>query len=191
MKMLVRFMFTIMLIGLLAACGSNTTDDNGSEQNETIDTEEPATEEGSSQTTEEGSIDEDDDDADEEDATTSGAENDSAVIKEKMEELGFSEIEIDVDYVDGSDFEVDIDKDGQGNYQAKLEDEINNKKLKGIEAFDALYPALQKLEITKDSSQDEVINQVISAFELNGDYKEIDVEIIFSDGTKIEFEDRQ
>lgn len=183
MKMLVRFMFTIMLIGLLAACGSNTTDDNGSEQNETIDTEEPATEEGS--------IDEDDDDADEEDATTSGAENDSAVIKEKMEELGFSEIEIDVDYVDGSDFEVDIDKDGQGNYQAKLEDEINNKKLKGIEAFDALYPALQKLEITKDSSQDEVINQVISAFELNGDYKEIDVEIIFSDGTKIEFEDRQ
>src|SRR5690625_4159532 len=105
-----------------------------------------------------------------------------------IEEIGLAEIEIKVEYTKDNEYELEIDKSSQGNYEVELDDEINNIKLKGMDAFDTILPNLEKLDITKESSKEDVIAQVIEAFELNDDYEEYDIEVIFSDGTKMEFE---
>ena len=193
MKNIVQFIFAIMLIGVLAACGGDSTDNNDVDQDDTTETPE----------TDDTTINEEDDDqAIEEnpDQADDGTENDEATngdvaqddnqatIKETMEELDLAEIEIKVEYPNDNEYELEIDKSSQGNYEVELDDEINNIKLKGMDAFDTILPNLEKLDITKESSKEDVIAQVIEAFELNDDYEEYDIEVIFSDGTKMEFE---
>ncbi len=184
MKNIVHFMFAIMLIGVLAACGGDSTDNNDVELDdttETPETDDAATEENPDQA----------DDGTENDEATNGdvaQDDDQATIKETMDELGLAEIEIKIEYPNDNDYEVEIDKSSQGNYEVELDDEINNIKLKGMDAFDTILPNLEKLDITKESSKEDVIAQVIEAFELNDDYEEYDIEVIFSDGTKMEFE---
>src|SRR5690625_5270452 len=191
MKNIVHFMFAIMLIGVLAACGGDATDNNDVDQDDTTETPETddttINEDDDDQATEE-KPDQNDDGIGNDEATNGDVaqDDDQATIKETMEELGLAEIEIKVEYP--NEYEIEIDKSSQGNYEVELDDEINNIKLKGMDAFDTILPNLEKLDITKESSKEDVIAQVIEAFELNDDYEAYDIEVIFSDGTKMEFE---
>jgi len=193
MKNIVHFMFAIMLIGVLAACGGDATDNNDVDQDDTTETPETddttINEDDDDQATEE-KPDQNDDGIGNDEATNGDVaqDDDQATIKETMEELGLAEIEIKVEYPNDNEYELEIDKSSQGNYEVELDDEINNIKLKGMDAFDTILPNLEKLDITKESSKEDVIAQVIEAFELNDDYEEYDIEVIFSDGTKMEFE---
>src|SRR5690625_953379 len=112
-------------------------------------------------------------------------------MKNKMEALEFAEMEIDIDYPEHKEFEAEIEKDSSGNYKAKVEDEIHNNYLKGKDAFDYLYAILENMAITKESSKEEIIDKMLEAFELDPNYEKFEVEIIFHDGTKMEFEDRK
>lgn len=193
MKNIVQFIFAIMLIGVLAACGGDSTDNNDVDQDDTTET--PETDDTTiNEEDDDQAIEENPDQADdgtENDEATNGdvaQDDDQATIKETMEELDLAEIEIKVEYPNDNEYELEIDKSSQGNYEVELDDEINNIKLKGMDAFDTILPNLEKLDITKESSKEDVIAQVIEAFELNDDYEEYDIEVIFSDGTKMEFE---
>ena len=193
MKNIVHFIFAIMLIGVLAACGGDSTDNNDVDQDDTTET--PETDDTTiNEEDDDQAIEENPDQADdgtENDEATNGdvaQDDDQATIKETMEELDLAEIEIKVEYPNDNEYELEIDKSSQGNYEVELDDEINNIKLKGMDAFDTILPNLEKLDITKESSKEDVIAQVIEAFELNDDYEEYDIEVIFSDGTKMEFE---
>lgn len=193
MKNIVHFIFAIMLIGVLAACGGDSTDNNDVDQDDTTET--PETDDTTiNEEDDDQEIEENPDQADdgtENDEATNGdvaQDDDQATIKETMEELDLAEIEIKVEYPNDNEYELEIDKSSQGNYEVELDDEINNIKLKGMDAFDTILPNLEKLDITKESSKEDVIAQVIEAFELNDDYEEYDIEVIFSDGTKMEFE---
>ena|SRR5690625_2741625 len=188
MKTIMRSIIFMILIGLLTACGNDATDNYDATQNDT--TELDNTEENTNT----------DVDKNESDLTApeeNGYENDvneknvQTMINEKMDDLGLAEIEIEVEYPDNTEYQVEIEKDAQGNYKVELEDEIENIKLKGIDAFEAIIPNLEKVEITKESNHDDIINQIISAFELNGDFDEFEIEIVFSDGSMMEFEIEQ
>lgn len=115
-------------------------------------------------------------------------DNDQTAMQEKMDKLDFQEFELEVDYPDDIEYEAEIEKKSTGLIEAELEDEAANIKLKGLQAFDEIYPLVEKLDITKDSSKEDVINKVITAFDLAEDYTKIEVEITFNDGTKMEQE---
>lgn len=117
-------------------------------------------------------------------------QDDQAYIKEQMELLEFKEFELEVDYPDNLEFDVDVDEQANGEYKVELDDELNQQHLYGRDAFDVIYPILSAFQISKESTEDDVINQVIQGFELPEDYTKLEVEITFNDGTKIEFERR-
>jgi len=188
MKTIMRGIIFMILIGLLAACGNDATDNYDATQNNTSELD---------NTEESTDVDKDESDSTAPEENGADHENDAneiddqTMIKEKMDDLGLAEIEIEVEYPDNTEYEVEIEKDAQGNYKVELEDEIENIKLKGIDAFEAIIPNLEKVEITKDSNHDDIINQIISAFELNGDFDEFEIEVVFSDGSMMEFEIEQ
>ena len=118
-------------------------------------------------------------------------QNDDEYMREKMAELNFSEIEIDVEYQGGKEFEAEIDQDRNEPILAEVEDDLNNVYLRGREAFDHIFEKAKKLDLTSNSSKQEVIDQVLNAFDLPNDYIKIEVEIDFDDGKKLNVEDRK
>lgn len=184
MKKSLMFAMSILLVGFLAACGgsNNNTDDapTDSEQNEEVQKDKGNDVIDSNKDTDDSDTTNKDDDA------TNGPSDKDA----KMKDLEFAEIELEVEYNNGEQYEAEIEKKSSGEYTSELDDEINNTHLKGDEAFDHIYSLLEKITITKDTSKDEVIDQILQAFELDGDYDEFEVEITFHDGTEMEYEDK-
>ncbi|MEI3611842.1 YusW family protein [Pseudogracilibacillus sp. SO30301A] len=118
-------------------------------------------------------------------------QNDDEYMREKMAELNFSEIDIDVEYQGGKEFEAEIDQDRNEPILAKVEDDLNNVYLRGREAFDHIFERANKLDVTSNSTKQQIIDQVLNAFDLPNDYIKIDVEIEFDDGKKVDIEDRK
>lgn len=118
-------------------------------------------------------------------------QNDDEYMREKMAELNFSEIEIDVEYQGGKEYEAEIDQDRNEPILAKVEDDLNNVYLRGREAFDHIFERASKLDLTSNSTKQQVIDQVLDVFNLPNDYIKMDVEIKFDDGKKIDIEDRR
>lgn len=185
MKKVVLSIFLVLMIGVLGACGSNNNkDDSTNKQNDVTDNPEV------SKTNNNVAENED---------TDSNKNNEAAVadpdknldMSEKMGDLNFAEIEVEIDYGNDKEYEAEVEKKASGDYEAKVEDELANTYLKGQEAFDHLYPILQKLDVNPDSTKEDVISTVLNAFELEDNYKEFEVEITFSDGTKQKYEDKK
>lgn len=106
----------------------------------------------------------------------------------QMEALDFYEIELEVEYVDGKEYEIEIEKDDNRPYEAKIEDELNDVYLQGREAFDEIYPKVEQLQISKDSEQVDVVEQVLNIFDLPDNYKKFEIEVKFNDGSELDFE---
>src|SRR5690625_4311010 len=121
----------------------------------------------------------------------SAKQQDDDDMRTKMEELNFTEISLEVQYQDRKEYEAEIDADPNEPIEAEVEDELNNVYLRGKEAFDELFPKVKKLNLTSKSSKQEIIEQIIEAFELPADYVDFDVEIRFKDGVKKDIEDRK
>ncbi|MBD8007190.1 YusW family protein [Bacillus norwichensis] len=81
-----------------------------------------------------------------------------------------SEIEVEVSYGKDQEYEAEIEQGKNHPIEAEVEDELNNIYTKGKEAFDDIYPKAKKLNLTSDSSDKEVIDQVLkAAFDLKSD----------------------
>lgn len=165
-----------------SACGPNNNEGNGSLDNKdnVIDNQEINESNNNDETNKNNEANKDNETA---------KSDESLDIGEKMAELGFAEFEVEIDYADDKEYEADIEKRANGDYKVEVEDELTNTFLKGQDAFDHLYPILQKLEINPDSTKEEVISTVLDAFGLEENYVEFEVDIVFSDGTKLEYED--
>lgn len=179
MKRLTMIFFTMILLVTTTACGGNIL--NGDDTNK----KEPKQEEKKevkSETTE-GT----DDDNDDEMIT----EIDAKDVKEKMDKLAFFNIDIEVSYAEDKEYEAKIKQKENDQYKAELEDDLTNNHVKGKKAFDEVYPMVEKLDITSDSSEQEVIDQILTAFDLPTDYETMDVEIHFHDDKRLDFEHRK
>ncbi|WP_248513909.1 YusW family protein [Sporosarcina sp. NCCP-2222] len=126
--------------------------------------------------------------------TGNAPEVDHSVMNDQWSKLDYVDFDLSVDYgqTKESSKEVEIEvEEESGMLDAKWKDERNNQIFKGQDAFNQIYPKLEKLKITKDMKKEEVIKQVLKEFDLPNDYKKFDLEIKFRDNTKIEFEDRK
>ncbi|MBO0601269.1 YusW family protein [Sporosarcina sp. E16_3] len=97
-------------------------------------------------------------------------------------------------------FELKIDVSGEEDVKAeykmktnKIEAEYINKahkiKLKGDPAMDELNKIFTEIELTKDQSQQDVIDKVLKAVDVDN-FSKFKLEIEYDDGTKLEFEEK-
>ncbi|MEJ9230183.1 YusW family protein [Peribacillus butanolivorans] len=99
----------------------------------------------------------------------------------------FKDFQLEVDYA-GNDNEYEAEYDAMGvQTEASIDDQLNKHEVYSDEAMEELRPILEKLTFTKDSSDDEVIQDVTKAFNLKDDYEEFDLEVTYDDGTNKEY----
>ncbi|MEK3890433.1 YusW family protein [Bacillus sp. FSL K6-3431] len=110
---------------------------------------------------------------------------------EQMEELPYTEFDLEVKYGPNKKYSVEYEqKSGNGKYEAIVDDEINDRILQGMEAFQTVYVLLKDIELT-GLSQEEVIQKVLAIFQLDKDYTEFDLDYMLKDGTKVDLEDKK
>ena len=100
--------------------------------------------------------------------------------------LPFSSFNLDVDYANFQSFEVEYEDDVDET-EAKIEDELNNKTIRGDEAYQELLKHFDQFKFDQNSSTDEVIQEVLESFNLKSDFQKFELEITFSDGTEKEY----
>ncbi len=98
----------------------------------------------------------------------------------------FREFDLEVKYDNNKDYEVSYENDNDG-VEATIEDDLKNERVNGNEAIDRLDPIFKKLDINSNTSQEDVLSKIMSAFELDKNYQAIDVDISFNDGTEKEY----
>ncbi|MFC9599889.1 YusW family protein [Peribacillus butanolivorans] len=99
----------------------------------------------------------------------------------------FKDFQLEVDYA-GNDNEYEAEYDAMGaQTEASIDDQLNKHEVHSDEAMEELTPILEKLTFTKDSSDEEVIQDVAKAFNLKDDFEEFDLEVTYDDGTKKEY----
>lgn len=110
-------------------------------------------------------------------------------MKSLMGELPFYEIDVEVSYGHDKEFEIEIEHHSNGDVQAEFEDELNGEKISDdLEAFNYIYPKVKNLNISKEMDKQTIINEVLKTFDLADDYKKIEIEFEFDDGTELSFE---
>lgn len=112
-------------------------------------------------------------------------------MQEKMDELDYTEFELEVEYHGGQEYEAELEKKKDNSVKAEIEDSLNNIKKKGTDAFNELFPLVKQLTITQETTKDDAIQQILTTFNLPTDYEEFELELRFKDGTKLEFKDRK
>lgn len=183
MRIIKNLMIIVLFLTVLSACGITGTNDDSIKQ-----VDEENKDDGLNTTLEERNVDQNSDKSDQAHETTTEEEQQS-YMEEKLAESYFTEVEIEVEYGNGVEFEVKIERDDT-LIKAKIDDEINNQKITGIDAFNFIYDRIDVLEITSSSHIDDVAEQIISSFELPEDYEEIEVEVKFHNGSELELEDK-
>lgn len=177
---------------LLAACGNNNND-------EVTNTPENAPTEGTTNnngtTGDNNNNGNTNNDMNGEGATNNGATtNNNAVTNANNNAFDFTHFSLDVDYADAQDFDVEYENE-QSGVEASYEDDVNNEQFYGNDAYDRMESVFQSFKFNKDTSEDEVIKEVLNAFNLPEDYQKFDLEVRFADGTekeyKKEIQDRQ
>ncbi|MGM0835179.1 MAG: YusW family protein [Bacillota bacterium] len=127
------------------------------------------------------------------DETQAPGENttEEGINQDQVSQTGhtFTKFDLDVEYKDNKNFEADYEAEGNG--EAEIEDTVNDKTLKGDEAYKELSPMLEQLKIDANSDQQEVVSQVLEVFSLEKDYTEFELEVTFADSTSKEFKVKQ
>src|SRR5690625_1843192 len=152
-------LFSISMFVLITACGTNQSQEEMESQEPSLEVNHDVTEQENPNQT-----------------------DDQEYMQSKMDELSFAEFELEVEYANNVEYEADIDERHDGTIKAEIDDEVNNEYLKGREAFDAIYPKLEQLDVSLDSAKQDVINQILQSFDLADDYTKFEIEITFNDG---------
>ncbi|MEN8699976.1 YusW family protein [Bacillus infantis] len=103
---------------------------------------------------------------------------------EDFSRINFTDFELDAEYPDMKSYEVDYEYDRNNTMEAEIKDGINDEEFNGDEALDKLLEAFKQFTFDEESSEDEVLIQVIQGLDLNEDYENIEVEVTFTDGTE-------
>ncbi|PYZ95530.1 hypothetical protein CR205_18545 [Alteribacter lacisalsi] len=168
-----RFLLTIAALAftlIFTACG---TANDAPEENGT--------------TGDNGDMEQDDEfDMDDEDDSTA---TDEMAGGDWYEDLNFSDFELEVEY-NGDEYEAEYEYNN-GNPEAKIEDKQGGteEEISGQEALDELEPILSDLELNADMDEQEMIDTVLTAFNLDDNYDKFELEVEFFDEGKVEVKD--
>ncbi len=120
-------------------------------------------------------------------ATNNGSTTgNNTVTNANNNSFDFTHFSLDVDYSEAQDFDVEYENE-QSGVEASYEDNVNNEQLYGNDAYDRLESVFQSFKFDKNTSDDEVISEVLKAFNLPEDYQKFDLEVRFADGTEKEY----
>lgn len=97
----------------------------------------------------------------------------------------FRKFDLEVEYA--QDVKYDAEFEAAGNGEAEIEDDRNNKHVKGDEAYQELSPLLEQLNIDENMEDSEVLAQVLEVFGLQDDFTEFELEVTFADGARKEY----
>ncbi|MBN9652981.1 YusW family protein [Halobacillus sp. GSS1] len=101
--------------------------------------------------------------------------------------LPFQQFDLEIDYVDSLSYEIQY-VSNESHTRAVIH-EIGEEKISGEKALDQLTPHFMELSFDEDSSEQEVIEDVIKVFGLDDTYKEFSLRVIYSNGVEAEYED--
>ena len=177
----IKWLAIPLSLWLLAACGNNN--------DEVTNTPENAPTEGTTNNngTNNNGTTNDNNNNTNNDMNGEGATNgNNTVTNANNDSFDFTHFSLDVDYSEAQDFDVEYENE-QSGVEASYEDNVNNEQLYGNDAYDRLESVFQSFKFDKNTSDDEVISEVLKAFNLPEDYQKFDLEIRFADGTEKEY----
>lgn len=105
--------------------------------------------------------------------------------------LPFAEFELEIE---AEDYELEAEFE-QDRHELEAKVKIKQKdgkdtELKGKQALDYLVPILEKLNIRTSMSDKDIIRAVLATFDWDKTYEKVKVKVKFTDGTKIELEQK-
>ena len=101
-------------------------------------------------------------------------------------DIPFNEFTLEVKYPNNQEYEADYEYENN-TVDASIEDDVKSSRVTGEDAAKQLGDKLKSLNIDAQTSENDVISKVISAFDVADNYQAIDVDITFSDGTEKEY----
>lgn len=120
------------------------------------------------------------------DTNNSSNSNNSGTTTEQTSNIPFYSFDLDVEYPEFKSFEVEYENDNDG-MEAKIKDELKNRKLTGDEAFNELQGRFEQFKFDAGTTEADVVNEVLQSFELSDTYNEFELEVKFPDGTEKEY----
>ncbi|MGM9945000.1 MAG: YusW family protein [Lysinibacillus sp.] len=117
---------------------------------------------------------------------TDSNNNQSSTNQMQTSNIPFSSFDLDVEYDQFKSFEVEYENEASG-MEAKIKDELNNRKISGDEAFQELQSRFEQFKFDASTSEQDVINEVLKSFELSDNYNEFELDVQFADGTEKEY----
>ncbi|OLN23647.1 hypothetical protein BTO30_03505 [Domibacillus antri] len=97
---------------------------------------------------------------------------------------GIQKIEIELELKDGSEIEIEFESK-RGNVKAEVK--TDGEKYKGDEAITQIEQYLAEWNLTPDMTEEEIKTIILSSF-ADAELDEINIELKFSNGTKLEWE---
>lgn len=188
-----------MMALLLTACGDSsdpTADDSKKNEQEKTSTTIGSTDssEQKDETTEsevgssdsaESKDDKTDNQVGTDDSTDSKNDKASTEVGASTTELAYEEFSVDIEYPTG-DYSLEYEKEFSGE-KAELEDERKNTKITGEEALTNFKPLVEKFTFDKNTADEDVKKQLFSIIKIDDDYKNIELDVKFADGTEKEY----
>jgi hypothetical protein len=98
-----------------------------------------------------------------------------------MDNPPFTKFELEAEYDANKSYEVEYDS-LKAQEEAEIEDFIHQKLIKGQEAAEIIQNNLKLIEIDEATPEQQVIDQIIEAFQLEHTYKTVKVEVRFPNG---------
>jgi hypothetical protein len=101
---------------------------------------------------------------------------------------GIVELEVKVEFGGKDEYKLEYkNDDGKIKAEIKHETDSSEQKLEGEEAVTAVETFIEQLALTPDMGKEEIVEKVLSALQAAEDgFQELEIEIKFSNGTKIE-----
>ena len=111
-------------------------------------------------------------------STTSTTTSDAA--------FNFTHFDLEIEYADNKSYDVSYENEANGA-EAKIEDEVNNSVVQGNDATNTLLPIFESFTFDASTDSDAVIDEVLKKFGQPNNFKSVEIDIQFADGTKKEY----
>ena len=102
----------------------------------------------------------------------------------------FTHFSLDVEYSMTESFEAEYENE-ESRVEASIEDDVNGEKVYGDDAYTQLEPIFKAFTFDAATAEDEVIAEVLKAFNLKEDYTDLELEVRFADGTEKEYQKKK
>ncbi|WP_421380377.1 YusW family protein [Bacillus salacetis] len=125
----------------------------------------------------------------EDEETNTLEEGEEVFTDDRSEGIKFDYFEMNVEYPDMIEtaYQVEYEKENDG-LEASIDDNLNGQEKDGAQAFETLYPIFSELDFDENTSQEDLVSQIVSQFNLREDFEWMEVDIDLSNGETIEFE---